>query len=106
MKRVRKVFQEFSVKLVRRENASRKERLEGIKEFRRQLEGEPSNDNILDSLNRLVEEEERWQVIEALRVRRFSRFHWEKQRDMPSSFFSSYLKDKSRSLGSKIKMGK
>ena len=48
-------------------------------------------------LKRLVEEEERSQVLEALRNRRFSRFHWVKEGDLPTKFFFSFLKNRGSS---------
>jgi len=45
-------------------------------------------------------------VIEALRIRRFSRFHWVKKGDLPTKFFFNFLKDKFKVILEKERIGR
>ena len=94
IKRVKKVIQELSIFRVRKEDKDRARRLQVIQELRDRLVLDPSDRGSRLELRKVVEEEERFQVLEALRFRRFSRFHWAKEGDLPTKFFFNFLKNR------------
>ena len=65
-----------------------------IQEFRAKMVNNPGDRDSGMILKGLIEEEERSQVLEAVRSRRFSRLHWAKEGDLPSKFFFSFLKNR------------
>jgi len=94
---VKKICQELSIIRNKKVNNNRKIRLDKIQNIRNNLEEDPTNSKLQLELNSQLREEEIWQVIEAKRIRRFSRFHWVKNGDLPTKFFFHYLRNKSLS---------
>jgi hypothetical protein len=93
IKRIKKVIQELSIFRSRRESVGRNSRLREIKELRELLVVDPLDEASSRKLRVLIEEEEKFQVVEALRARRFSRFHWVKKGDLPTKFYFNFLKN-------------
>jgi len=60
--KIKKVFQEFSILSIRKENKTRNDRLATIQVTRKNLEEDPTNTRIQLDLNKLIGEK-RWQVI-------------------------------------------
>ena len=100
--RVKKIMQELSIFRVRKEAKERSRRLKIIRELRDRLVLDSNDKDSRLELRRVVAEEERFQVLEALRIRRFSRFHWVKEGDLPTKFFFNFLKN--RQPSSKIRV--
>lgn len=97
VKRLKRVIQELSIFRGKKEDRDRKKRLESIQVLRDRLVCNPSDEGSRLELKGLTEEEERFQVVEALRIRRFSRFQWVKEGDLPTKFFFKFLKNRGSS---------
>jgi len=97
IKRLKKIIQEISIFRRKKEDRERKDRLNTIQALRARLVLDPGDKNSRSVLKRVTAEEERSQVLEALRIRRFSRFHWVKEGDLPTKFFFSFLRNRGAS---------
>lgn len=97
LKRLKRIIQEVSIFRGKKEDKAKKKRLENIRELRGKLVSNPGDRESSLALKCLVEEEERSQVLEALRIRRFSRFHRVKEGDLPTKLFFSFLKNRGSS---------